>query len=855
MRTFCKRTLALALAAVMTAGAMIPAACDETYYATLDYYGGMREGSVVKSYRLNGASSVSDYGTYDEVVNLTDGLVPTVDGDRVTFRMGEEVPEKFYFEGKTQKPFEDLPWNIAVSYKLNGAPVLAEDLAGRTGLVEIGLDVTLNPRASEYSRTNLVLAAAAAFNDDDITSLEAPGAEVQMVGNLRSVLFMVLPGEEQHFVIRVGSEDFTFSGLILLAVPATLEQLEQVKDLREAKEKGEDSLNAMGDSMDAILNAMEGMSGSLNAAAAGLDQLNAARGTVSGQKEGVYDRTDLALADLDALANTLGSLDGYADTASRAITDLNGDLNGLNDSVQELRPQLESARRLITDIQRDAKDLKGLLTDVESYNGQATKIANSLANSSDSLDEDLDDLQLKLHRLEDALYNVKSISRLQKISIDLPEGTDLNQLPALCEKVDTLHGQYKAAKDAGQLPEGTSFEDFIILGAFQQYQAGVQAKVEGALTAKGMDAPTAAATAAAMMKKSQEDLAAAGADSTLIAAILSAQDVTLFLQTDTGKSAAAQAEQAATLWSAMQKAGGKEAFLKQLEWLQKNQETLTVINGTVIPGANDKINEINSIVKSITRPTADVVGELADLCMNGGDLDVVSDLKSLSALCRDLLKTLKEHEGEGAALVDDLDRAGDLLDEITRTADGLLDRVDGLNGTLNTYEPELQSAVTDIQTLSGSAQSTLHDLSGALGSMEDLLRAAGPELDAGTRNTLSGVSASLRKATAGLDEIDTIRAAKDTIKELVDDEWDSHTGQVDGLLNIDAAADPVSMTDPRNPTPGSIQYVMRTQEIKAGEAQEEAVERQEAAETTFWGRVAAIFKGLWEDLKKLLHIG
>ena len=863
MKTIRKRALAAALALAVTAGALVPAAsamtipvtCDETYYATLDYYGQITEGSVIKSYCLNGATSVTDYGAYDEVVNLSDSLSPTVDGNTVTFALGEEAPEKFYFEGKTQKPFEDLPWKISVSYKLNGAPILAQDLAGKTGLVEIGLDVTLNPRAPEYSRNNLVLTAAAAFNDDDITSLEAPGAQVQMVGNLRAVLFMILPGEEQHFAIRVGSEDFSFTGLVLLAVPATLQQLEQVADLRAARDKGKDSLDAIGDSMDAILDAMEGMSGSLTAAAGGLDQLNSARSAVSGGKNGVYDKTDLALGDLNALADTLGVLDGYKDVTSQAVTDINGNLNAMNETVQGLKPELENTRKLIVDIQKDAEKLKKLLTDVESYNKEATSIASDLANNTDDLDEDLDDMQLKLHQLERALNSAGQLSRLDKITVELPEGVTLAELPAKVEQVDALHAQYEAAKKAGTVPEGTSFEDFIIGGAFAQYQAGVQAKVVQALKAGGMEETAAEAAAAAMMKMTQEELAAAGVSPELIPAILSAQDVSLFLKTDLGKSAAAQAEQAGTLWSAMKKAGGKEAFLTQLEWLQENQELLTIINGTVIPGANEKINEINRMIRDLTRPTAQVVGELADLCMNGGDLDVVDDLKALSALCRDLLKTLKDHEGEGAELLDDLNEAGDLLERITHTADGLLDQVDSLTEIVNTYEPTLQGVLTDVQTLSGSLQSTLHDTSSALAAAEELLRESGPQLDAGTRNTLNGVSASLRKAAVGLGEMDTVRNARETVKTLMDDEWDSHTGEVDGLLNIDAGAEAVSMTDPRNPAPGSVQYVMRTQEIKAEEEAVEAVQQEEEAATTFWGRVAAMFRGIWEGFKRLLHIG
>ena len=71
----------------------------------------------------------------------------------------------------------------------------------------------------------------ALFNQDDILSLEAPGAQVQLIGNLRAVLFLAFPGEEGHFTIRVGAEDFSFSGMTFLMVPATLSQLEEISKL------------------------------------------------------------------------------------------------------------------------------------------------------------------------------------------------------------------------------------------------------------------------------------------------------------------------------------------------------------------------------------------------------------------------------------------------------------------------------------------------------------------------------------------------------------------------------------------------------------------------------------------------
>ena len=77
-----------ALSALMVLGS-IPAAAigdgvtatyDEAYYAMTDYYGNLTDGSVVKSYRTNGIATLTDYGDYDEIINLTDGTMPARNG-------------------------------------------------------------------------------------------------------------------------------------------------------------------------------------------------------------------------------------------------------------------------------------------------------------------------------------------------------------------------------------------------------------------------------------------------------------------------------------------------------------------------------------------------------------------------------------------------------------------------------------------------------------------------------------------------------------------------------------------------------------------------------------------------------
>ncbi len=678
-----------------------------------------------------------------------------------------------------------------------------------------------------------MLTAATAFNDDDILSLEAPGAQVQLVGNLRAVMYMVLPGEEQHFTLRVGSEDFSFVGMAFLAVPATLQQLEKVADLREAKDKAQDSLDAMDESLDVILNTLEGMSGSLGATANGLDQLNSARAQISAGKDPIYDSAELALSDLDDLAQRLGGLDTYSETLSQATTELNQILSGLNDAAQSLAPELATTRTLITRMQKEVEGLSGLLTDVEGYNKKATAIADSLYDTLDELETSTGGLRWDLDRLESALRSTKGVSTLTTSDI-------LGLLPAdqaaQMKEVLTLHGQYEDYLKANGLGESQlSFEDFIVAGAYQQFcektvkdavEANAPAQVEAAVQQFALTngrAPT------------EEELAAIQA------------------QVVEGITAAAKA--ALPTLEQFKQAPAAQPYIQQAQAAAQAYAEFSA-QTPMVDTINQKIKEINSLVTGLTKPTANVVEELSELCGELGDTGVTDDLAALAGLCRDLLKTMKKHEGEGPALLKDMNEMGDLLSRLTGTADAVLGRVDELTGLVNTYEPQVQGAIGDVQALSTSLQNTIRDTHAALSAAEELLRSVGPALNDGTAQSLSGLSAALRSSTQGLGQTSTIRTAKDTITTLIDDEWDAHSGQADTLLNLDGTATPVSLTDSRNAAPTSVQYVMRTKEIKA--EKDEAInapEQDQAAQTTFWGRVAAMFQGLWEDLKHLLHIG
>lgn len=863
--------LLLLLACPLSAGAYtLDAAYDETYYATLDYYGAPTQASVVKSYQLRGQTTVTDYGVYDEVINLTDSTSPVIDGGKLTFTP-KSGAEKFYFEGRTTQPFDDLPWTVAVSYQLNGAPALAQDLAGKTGLVEIDIDAVPNPAAPEYLRTNLVLTVAAAFNDDDITSLHADGGQVQLIGNLRTVLLAVLPGEEQHFAIQVGTDSFSFSGLLFLAVPATLGQLEKVADLKEAKEDLEDSADTLSDSLDAILDSLDGMTGSLNATAAGLDRLNSARGTISARKDDIYaaadglhdlddaraavsegkdglsQSADLALDSLDSLSTSLSALDRYGAMASATLDETVDALNDMNGTLQSLSTHLKTTKELVTKLQSDTKSLSELLTDVESHNDQALRLADDLAWNADYLEDNLDDLQADMDDLERAL---RLTSGLTPLTADDLLGLLSAEEQAQMKEVLSLHKQYEAYLKANSLNQSQlTFESFIIAGAYQQFcEATVKQAVE-------QNAPTQVEAAVAQFVQAngrapgEEELAAIQAQ--VIEAVTAAAKAALptleqFTQAPAAQPYVEQATAAAAAY---------DQFSAKLP---------------MVDAVNAKLREVNKVLTNITAPTGRVVGDLSDLCRDVTATGTDEDLSDTLELLRDLLQSLDDHKGTGKDLLAHLDDSGNLLGRIADSGEALLGNVDSLMSIVNAHHPNVKQAITDVEATSKALQTTLNTTSAALRQAKDVLSAAGPsldtgtektlnglssavdavrasgaDLDAGTRATLAGIAAALRQSTTGLGQSGSIRTAKSNIHDLIEDQWDQHSGGVDGLLNMDAEATPVSMTSPQNPAPQSVQYVMRTQEIKVEEPKAELVQPEEPEERSFWQRVGDMFVDLW----------
>lgn len=476
-----KRAVSGTLAAVMTASAGIASfgaagvpVCDEAMYVTMDPYGGISEASVVKSYELHGAREITDRGTYQAVHNMTGMEEPEVDGDTVIFRLLEEPEnDRFYFEGRMEpeEVSETLPWDIAVSYRLNGVERRLEELAHEKGVLKISIDAVPNAGTSEYFRNNMTMEIAAVVDMDQNLSVEAPGAQIQSIGSMKTVLFMVMPGEEQHFELEIGSNDLEFSGLLFLMAPVTISQLERLEDLRKARDTVKDSADAIGDSLDVILDSLDGLQGGLGSTVEGLGQLDRSRQILSDAKGGIYVDADQALALLKELSDRGIPFPAYVEEARKALEDMNGELNAMNTSVQALDDQLESLGYGLKHVTMDLNDTADLLYDTRHDVGD---LEDGLAR----LRKDLEELKEKKEAVRKRVAELKKvIARLKELQEQIQGHGDvlgisdqereelMEQLSGFCGGfADEAWEKYEAVTASGSDAVGDALGDLAGVG-------------------------------------------------------------------------------------------------------------------------------------------------------------------------------------------------------------------------------------------------------------------------------------------------------------------------------------------------------------------------------------------------------
>ena len=785
-----KRAAAMVLAVAVPAGAGAGSPpvwgaektvkTDETMYVNLDCYGQASAVNVVKGCSLNGIYSFTDYGNYLGVENMSSMDAPVIQGDQVQWNLSGDQTGRFYYKCAMDPASVELPWTFDVSYKRNGVPVNADELAGASGLVEIHIQAQPNERARIYYRDNMLLTVAVPVDMSECYSVEAEGSQTQSIGDTTAVVFTALPGEEGDYKIRIGTDSFETTGVVFAMFPGTAEDLEHIKDLKEAKDTWQDAGDTLYDSLEQMAKSVEDMRDGVQMAQSGTAAAERARQTWSGAKDGILSGNDQAIASLSALSAQVEAMVPHLETAKETAEVIHSSMNDVVTTLGEMQEPLRKLHTRLRGIKSGASSAAENLPELEREMEALLALDARLQANEQLILSGVSGLQTALADLE-ADYEEERKEERQESRIPSAGGSD-SRSESAAETIPDTDSQTENGDAESKDTEAEDTEAGNTVGGESSAEAGDSANSGTAADAEESGAPEAGGGAEG------SDAPEAGADP--------ADSQT---PADNVSSDASSSQQGDSLSSSATLSRAQEArYLSE-----------------------PKAHRIRKEVPMVTAPedgSSYSMAEVAELLQQK-----MEALEAVAGRSRSLARSMSN-------LLDDTADAAEYSQDLVDNLDFLIEDLTALNDSLDMYYPDMQEALDDSARLAEGTAQALNSGVSLMTILQNTLRDSSEDMDQAARDSLAAGMELLDKSLGILDSTEAMRRAGRIMKDVADQELNKFDTE-NRFLFMDPSAPKESFTSDKNPEPNTIQIVLRTDEISLEDEEEKPSDVETAAET------------------------
>ena len=785
-----KRAAAMVLAVAVPAGAGAGSPpvwgaektvkTDETMYVNLDCYGQASAVNVVKGCSLNGIYSFTDYGNYLGVENMSSMDAPVIQGDQVQWNLSGDQTGRFYYKCAMDPASVELPWTFDVSYKRNGVPVNADELAGASGLVEIHIQAQPNERARIYYRDNMLLTVAVPVDMSECYSVEAEGSQTQSIGDTTAVVFTALPGEEGDYKIRIGTDSFETTGVVFAMFPGTVEDLEHIKDLKEAKDTWQDAGDTLYDSLEQMAKSVEDMRDGVQMAQSGTAAAERARQTWSGAKDGILSGNDQAIASLSALSAQVEAMVPHLETAKETAEVIHSSMNDVVTTLGEMQEPLRKLHTRLRGIKSGASSAAENLPELEREMEALLALDARLQANEQLILSGVSGLQTALADLE-ADYEEERKEERQESRIPSAGGSD-SRSESAAETVPDTDSQTENGDAESKDTEAEDTEAGDSAGGESSAEAGDSANSGTAADAEESGAPEDGGGAEG------SDAPEAGADP--------ADSQT---PADNVSSDASSSQQGDSLSSSATLSRAQEArYLSE-----------------------PKAHRIRKEVPMVTAPedgSSYSTAEVAELLQQK-----MEALEAVAGRSRSLARSMSN-------LLDDTADAAEYSQDLVDNLDFLIEDLTALNDSLDMYYPDMQEALDDSARLAEGTAQALNSGVSLMTILQNTLRDSSEDMDQAARDSLAAGMELLDKSLGILDSTEAMRRAGRIMKDVADQELNKFDTE-NRFLFMDPSAPKESFTSDKNPEPNTIQIVLRTDEISLEDEEEKPSNVETAAET------------------------
>jgi len=710
-------------------GAPASVETDETMYVNLDLYGKTTKVNVVKGCNLNGITNFTDYGTYTAVENMSTGDQPQLGDGQVTWNLPADQKGRFYYKCTLDNEQVALPWTFDVSYKLNGVPVNGEELAGASGLVEIHVTATPNENADLYYRNNMILMVAVPVDLSKCYSVDADGSQTQNMGQYTGVVFTALPGEDGDYTVRIGTDSFETTGVIMAMTPGTVSDLEHIKDLKKAKDTWKDAGDDLYDSLEQMAQSVEDMRNGVNQMQSGLAAADRAREKWSSSKDSILAGNDQSLAALTAMSDQLGTM----------------------------VPHLQTAKETAEVVHSSMGDIVGTMGEMQEPLGKLYTRLRNIKSSTASIGEQLPDIRDDLGYLiqTNATFQVQTTEILEQMAGLMSELEEYDAEALEIDAADTRAVENQTTESAGNETSESETTGNETAGSDTSESETTGNETAGSETGESETTGNEAA----------------GNDT-------SGSEATDNESAGTGNTGNSDSTDAAS---------------------DSSEQTLS----RAVPRAQIEKNEVPMVTESASS----------------------QNLQEMVQMLQKINQDSQKFTETASNLMDDISDSAQYSADLADNMDMLIEDVTALHDSLDVYYPDLQASLDDLSALVERTTEALNSSVSTLTIVQNTLKASSGDIDDAARESLQASMELLDKSLGILDGTSGVRRAGRTMKDVIDSELDRYDTE-NRFLFMDPDAEKVSFTSSENPSPKTLQVILRTDEISLDDEEHKTMDAE-----------------------------
>lgn len=358
---------------------------DETVYVLANADGSVKKIIVSDWIKNNGGKTVSDKTELSDIKNVKGDESYVMDTDNM--REWNADGKDIYYQGTISKA---LPVELKVSYELDGKPVSAESLAGKSGKVTIRFDYTNN----QYKNVSIdgkntkiyvpfVMLTGLLLDNNIFTNVEISNGKIINDGDRIIAVGFALPGMQENlnlsrdkvdipdFVeITADVNNFALSNTLTVAANSIISDLDVSK--LDSADDLQASLTELSSAMSKLLDGSSELYG-------GLSEL--------------LLKSNELISGVDKLANGASALSDGASALSAGLSELVSNNDTLNTGAKQVFDTLLST------VSQKLKD-NGITVDTLTVENYKTVIGGLLENPTDSQ-------KAELINIADAALNAK----------------------------------------------------------------------------------------------------------------------------------------------------------------------------------------------------------------------------------------------------------------------------------------------------------------------------------------------------------------------------------------------------------------------------------------------------------------